>query len=356
MSDEPDASTTLGGDERIELALTPSTNLRRFRGRDFVTDEDYTAHELLDLLRLAAALKQARRRRRVTPFLPGADLAMIFEVVETASTRTSFENGIAELGGNARYLGPGETPLSGRDTIGDIAKTLSRMNDAIEIRATKVGTVDALAAAATVPVINGMDSDRHPCQAMSDALTIIEHAGRLKGVNFTYLGDATRSCNSLSTTLTKLGVNVTLANSPGYEVAADRQERAFMYARDSGGSFRVVHDPERAVRNADFVYTDEWWRTGQEAEREQRLRVFRHFQVNSELLRKAAPGARFMHCLPAMRGEEVTDEVIDGEASIVLPQAENRLHFQKALLLALIGIDEPVADPDLQSIADALLR
>ncbi len=358
MSHEPDASTTLGGDERVVLLLTPSTNLRQFRGRDFVTDEDYTADELLDLLRLAAALKQARRRQRVTPFLPGADLAMIFEAVEAVSTRTrtSFENGIAELGGKALYLGPGETHLSGRETIRDTAKTLSRMNDAIEIRAIKDTTVDALAAAATVPVINGMDSDRHPCQAMSDALTIVEHAGRLKGVNFTYLGDATRSCNSLSTTLTKLGVNVTLANAPGYEVAANRQERAFMYARDSGGSFRVVHDPERAVRNADFIYTDEWWRTGQEAEREQRVRVFGRFQVNSELLRTAPPGARVMHCLPAMRGKEVTDEVVDSGASIVFPQAENRLHFQKALLLALIGIDEPPAGRELQTIADALLR
>jgi ornithine carbamoyltransferase len=353
MSHEPDASTMLGGDERIVLVLTPSTSLRRFRGRDFVTDEDCTAHELLDLLRLATALKQARRRRRVTPFLPGARLAMIFEAT---STRTSCENGIAELGGNAPHLWPGEIHLSGRETIGDTAKTLSRMDDAIEIRATKKTTVDELAAAATVPVINGMDGDRHPCQAMSDALTIVEHAGRLQGVNFTYLGDATNSCNSLSTTLTRLGVNVTVANAPGYEIAADRQERAFTYARESGGSFRVVHDPGKAVRNADFIYTDQWWRTGQEAEREQRLRVFRRLQVNSELLRKAPPGARFMHCLPARRGEEVTDEVIDSEASIVFPQAENRLHFQKALLLALIGIDEAPADPELQTIADALLR
>ncbi len=356
MSHDPDVSTTLGGDERVVLVLTPSTSLCRLRDRDFVTDEDYTAHELLDLLRLAAALKQVRRRQRVTPFLPGARLAMIFEAVGAAATRTSFENSIAELGGNALYLRPGEIHPSGRETIGDTAKTLSRMNDAIAISATKDKTVDALAAATTVPVISGMDGDRHPCQAMSDALTIVEHAGRLKGVNFTYLGDASPVCNSLSTTLTKLGVNVTLVNAPGYEVAADRQERAFAYARESGGSFRVVHDPEKAVRNADFIYTDRWWRTGQEAEREQRLRIFRRFRVNGEFLRKAPPGVRFMHCLPAMPGEEVTDEVIDREASIVFSQAKNRLHFQKALLLALIGIDEPPADLELQTIADALLR
>jgi len=337
------------------LSVTAPTSLRRFRGRDFVTDEDFTADELHDLLRLAVTLKEARRRRRVTPFLPGAHLAMIFEAASTR-TRTSFENGIAELGGNALYLRPGEIHLPGRETVGDTAKTLSRMNDAIEIRATRDETVDALAAAATVPVINGMDGDRHPCQAMSDALTIFEHAGRLKGVNFTYLGDAAHPCNSLSTTLTKLGVNVTLANAPGYEIAADRQERAWAYAQESGGSFRVVHDPEKAVRDADFIYTDEWWWTGQEAEREQRLRVFRRFQVNRELMRKAPSGARFMHCLPATRGEEVTDEVIDSGASIVFAQAENRLHFQKALLLALIGIDEAPADPALQPIAEALLR
>lgn len=328
--------------------------LKHLRGRNYLTDLDFTRKELEELLVLAIHLKKLRGEIRLTPFLPGRHLAMIFEAASTR-TRVSFENGFAELGGNALYLRPGEIHLPGRETIGDTAAVLSRFNDAIEMRSVKNETVNELAKHATVPVINGMDGDRHPAQSMSDALTIFEHAGKLEGVTFAYLGDAAHPCNSLTTTLTKLGLNVRIGNAEGYEVAPELQEKAKQFAEESGGSFLLTYDPLEAIEGADFIYTDEWWWTGQEAEKEERIRVFTPFQVNAALMAKAKPGAKFMHCLPAARGEEVTDEVADSAASIIFPQAENRMHFQKALMLALIGIDELPADPRLQPIGKALL-
>jgi len=329
-------------------------NLKYLRGRNYLTDLDFTRKELEDILVLAIHLKKLRGEMRLTPFLPGRHLAMIFEAASTR-TRVSFENGFAELGGNALYLRPGEIHLPGRETIGDTAAVLSRFNDAIEMRSVKNETVNELAKHATVPVINGMDGDRHPAQSMSDALTIYEHAGKLEGVTFAYLGDAAHPCNSLTTTLTKLGLNVRIGNAKGYEVAPELQQKAKQFAEESGGSFLLTYDPLEAIEGADFIYTDEWWWTGQEAEKEERIRVFTPFQVNAALMAKAKPGAKFMHCLPAARGEEVTDEVADSAASIIFPQAENRMHFQKALMLALIGIDELPADPRLQPIGKALL-
>ena len=194
--------------------------LKKYRGRHFLTDLDYTREELEDLLRLAVNLKALWQKRPLTPFLPGKHLAMIFEAASTR-TRVSFENGFAELGGNALYLRPGEIHLPGRESIADTARTLSQYNAAIEIRSKKNETVNELAAWSTVPVINGMDHDRHPCQSMSDALTILESAGTLAGVTFAYVGDAAHPCNSLSTTLTKLGLNVRVGNAAGYEMAPE---------------------------------------------------------------------------------------------------------------------------------------
>lgn len=333
---------------------TAVPNVSRLRGRHYLTDVDWSRKDLEDVVALAVTLKALRQKRRLTPFLPGHHLAMIFEAASTR-TRVSFENGFSELGGNALYLRPGEIHLPGRETVGDTAMTLSRMNDAIEIRSKKNETIEELAAHATVPVINGMDADRHPVQSGSDALTILEHAGALAGVHFTYVGDAAHPCNSLATTLTKLGLHVVIANAPGYELTEETQALAARYAEENGGSFELSHDPVAAVKKAQFIYTDCWWWTGQEDEYADRVAAFKPFQVNAKLMAAAPAGARFMHCLPAMRGEEVTDEVIDSRASIVFPQAENRMHFQKALMLALIGIDELPADPDLQEIGRALL-
>jgi ornithine carbamoyltransferase len=328
--------------------------LRKLRGRHFLTDLDYTREELEDLLKLAVHLKALRAKRPLTPFLPGQHLAMIYEAASTR-TRVSFENGFAELGGTAVYLRPGEIHLPGRESIADTARTLSQYNSAIQIRSQADETVNELAKYASVPVINGMDHDRHPCQSMSDAFTILEYAGTLAGVTFAYVGDAAHPCNSLSTTLTKLGLNVRIGNAPGYEIAAEIVANARRFAAESGGSFLLTNDPLEAIAGADFIYTDCWWWTGQEDEYKDRVAAFKPFQVNRELWSHTKPGARFMHCLPAMRGEEVTDEIADSEASIIFPQAQNRLHFQKALMLALIGIDELPADPELHDIGRALL-
>jgi ornithine carbamoyltransferase len=329
--------------------------MRHLRGRHYVTELDYAKQELLDLLDLAVALKKLRSEMRYTPFLLGKHLSMIFEAASTR-TRVSFENGFAELGGNALYLRPGEIHLPGRETIGDTAQTLSHLSDAIEIRCKKNETIEELAKYATVPVINGMDANRHPAQSMSDALTILEHAGRLAGVTFAYVGDAAHPCNSLATTLTKLGLKVRIGNAPGYEITPEISATAYRLAAENGGEFLLTNDPLEAIDGADFIYTDCWWWTGQEAEYEDRVKAFKPFQVDTEFWSHTKPGARFMHCLPAMRGEEVTDEVIDSEASIVFPQAENRMHFQKALMLALVGIDGLPADPRLHEIGEALLR
>ena len=328
--------------------------LRRLRGRPFVTDLTYTREDLDDLLKLAVVLKDLWKRRPLTPFLPGQHLAMIFEAASTR-TRVSFENGFAELGGNALYLRPGEIHLPGRETIADTARTLAQYNSAIEIRSKKNETVNELAAWSTVPVINGMDHDRHPCQSMSDAFTILENAGRLAGVTFAYVGDAAHPCNSLSTTLTKLGLHVRIGNAAGYEIGDEVRDNAQRLARQSGGSFLLTNDPLEAIDGADFIYTDCWWWTGQEEEYADRVAAFKPFQVNAELWSHTKPGAKFMHCLPAMRGEEVVDEIIDGPASIVFQQAQNRMHFQKALMLSLIGIDELPSDPDLRPIGEMLL-
>jgi ornithine carbamoyltransferase len=328
--------------------------LKKFRGRHFLTDLDFTREELEDLLKLAVNLKALWKKRPLTSFLPGQHLAMIFEAASTR-TRVSFENGFAELGGNALYLRPGEIHLPGRESIADTARTLSQYNSAIEIRSKLNETVNELAMWSTVPVINGMDHDRHPCQSMSDAFTILEHAGTLAGVTFAYVGDAAHPCNSLSTTLTKLGLNVRVGNAAGYEMSAELAGLAAGFAVDSGGSFLLTNDPLEAIAGADFIYTDCWWWTGQEDEYKDRIAAFKPFQVNKEFWSHTKPGARFMHCLPAMRGEEVTDDVADSDASIIFPQAQNRMHFQKALMLALIGIDRLPADPDLQPIGKALL-
>jgi ornithine carbamoyltransferase len=333
---------------------TTLPQLRRLRGRHFLTDLDYTRQELEDLLRLAVHLKSLWRKRPLTPFLLGHHLAMIFEAASTR-TRVSFENGFAELGGNALYLRPGEIHLPGRESIADTARTLSQYNSAIEIRAKKNQTVDELAEWSMVPVINGMDHDRHPCQSMSDALTILEHAGTLHGVTFAYVGDAAHPCNSLATTLTKLGLHVRIGNAAGYAINETIQKNAAAFAAESGGSFLLTDDPLEAIAGADFIYTDCWWWTGQEEEYADRVAAFKPFQVNRELWSRTKTGAKFMHCLPAMRGEEVTDDVADSDASIIFPQAQNRMHFQKALLLALIGIDTLPAHRDLQPIGKALL-
>lgn len=340
------------------MTVAPTIGVRslaHLRGLDFLDDQHFTRPDLIGLLELASALKQLRARRRLTPFLPGRHLAMIFEEPSTR-TRVSFELAMAELGGDALYLRPGEIHLPGRETVGDTARVLSRYVDAIEARLLHHEVLVELARHAEAPVVNGLTDRDHPVQTMSDALTILEHAGRLDGVRVAFLGDATNVCRSLLLTGTRLGMDMTIANPPAYRVDDVLIAAARANASESGSRVRFTDDPVDAVHDADFVYTDLWWWVGQESEAEERTVAMRPFQVNEALMRHAPPEARVMHCLPASRGHEVTDAVLDGPQSIVWDQAENRLHFEKALLLALIGLDDEPADPALSDVARALLQ
>jgi len=334
----------------------PLPGYAALRGRHFVTDQAYSADELRHLLDLAIALKALRRRKRLTPFLPGATLAMIFEHPSTR-TRVSFEAAMTELGGHGQYLRPGEIHLPGHESIKDTARVLSRLCDAIEARTAYHRTLVELAEWATVPVLNGLTDDYdHPVQSMTDALTILEHAGRLSGLRLAFVGKCSDAmCTSVALTCSRLGVSVALAAPPEEQMAPETQELVRANCSASGAALTLTDDPAEAVTDADFVYTVGWWWMHTEEEKEAYRRLFMPYQVNEALWAKTKRGARFMHCMPVVRGEEVTDAIMDGPASLVLDEAENRKHFQKALLLALIGIDELPAEPDLHEIGRALL-
>lgn len=317
--------------------------IRNLRGRDFLTDQDYSAEELVALLDLAVEIKAMWRRGIPTPLLRGKHLALLFEEPSTR-TRMSFEVGMSDLGGTTLYLKPGEIHLGARESVGDTARVMSRYVHGIMARLYKHTTLEELARGATVPVINGLTDLYHPVQTMSDALTIREAAGHLKGVKVTFLGDATNVCNALAITCSKLGIDLAVANPPGYTVRPDIQQLSRQNSAHSGARVEFLHDPEEAIRGADFVYTDLWWWVGQEDEAETRKKAMAPYQVNAAMMARAKPTARFMHCLPAARGMEATDEVMDGPQSIIFDQAENRMHFQKALLVALLGVDVDVSE------------
>jgi ornithine carbamoyltransferase len=346
--------TPSGTTEQPQTAATVS-GLAKFRGRDFVTDQDFTPDELRELLRFAIELKALAKRVRSTPFLPARHLGMIFGDSSTR-TRISFETGMTELGGHALYLRPGELHLPGRESVGDTARVLSRLVDVVMARLHKVETLCELAEYATIPVINGQAGDwDHPVQAMTDAMTILEHGGALEGETMAWLGNGDCMCNSVAMTFTRLGMNVNVANPSHWPL--DERVRAIAEAncRLYGTRLLVTDDPVEAVRQADYVYTSIWWWDEPAEQIAEVRRLNQSFQVNAELWAKTKPGARFMHCLPAVRGDEVTDDIIDGPASMVWDEAENRKHFQKALMLALVGISELPDDPELQQIGRALL-
>jgi ornithine carbamoyltransferase len=327
-----------------------------FRGRHYLTDQDYTREELLALLDLAVDLKALWRRKRLTPFLPGRTLAMIFEHPSTR-TRISFEGGMTELGGHAQYLRPGEIHLPGHESVKDTARVISRLADAIMARTAFHTTLMELGRWATVPVINGLTDDYdHPIQSLTDALTARERFGKVDGLTVAFLGKCSDAmCTSVALTMTRLGSSMVLAAPPDEQMAPETQALVRANCAQSGAGLTLTDDPVTAVRDADVVYTVGWWWQHTEEEKEHYRRLFTPYQVNEALWSQTKDGAVFMHCLPAVRAEEVTDAVIDGPASIVLDEAENRKHLQKAVLLALIGIDELPADPDLRGIGRALL-
>lgn len=305
------------------------------RQRHFLAIADLSIDELRDLLEFALELKRRWAAGEQDKPLKGRILAMVFER-PSLRTRVSFEVGMEHLGGHAMYLAPQEVELGRRESVPDVARVLSRYVDAIMLRTGAHERVTELARHATVPVINGLSAAEHPCQALADMLTIREHRGALAGLRLAYVGDGNNVCASLTLAAARLGVKLTVATPPGYEPPESVVASAAETARRTGGSVDVVHDPRVAVRGADVVYTDVWTSMGQEHESADRRAAFAGFQVNAALMRSAGD-AVVMHCLPAHRGEEITDDVIESPSSIVFDQAENRLHAQKAVLCRLLA-------------------
>ncbi|HEY8476263.1 MAG TPA: ornithine carbamoyltransferase, partial [Chloroflexota bacterium] len=253
-------------------------------------------------------------------------------------TRVSFEVGMLHLGGHALYLSPQEVGLGQREGAADAARVLSRYVDGIVARTFLQEDVETLARYATVPVINGLSDRGHPCQVLADLLTIQERLGRLEGVTLAYVGDGNNVCHSLLEAAPKVGMHIRVATPPGYEPEDAIVRAATEEAARAGTEVRILHDPTDAVRGAHVLYTDVWYSMGEEAERDLRRPRFVPYRIDTTLVAQAEPGALVMHCLPAHRGEEITDEVLDGPQSVVFDQAENRLHAQKALLCTLLGV------------------
>ncbi len=301
----------------------------------FLDTQDFSKEELLGMIELTRQIKEADRQGCTPKLLQDASLGMIFEEPSTR-TRISFEVGMTELGGHALYLKPGEIHLGARESIYDTARVISRMVDVVMIRALKHETVTEFAKASTVPVINGLTDYNHPTQVVCDVLTMIEHmpeGKRMEDLNVTFIGDATNLLSSLMHICTRMGMNFTHAAPKKYQPPAAWREIAEQNCRESGGTLTITEDVNAAVRNADFLYTDLWWWVGQEDEIPERRNAFMPtYQVTMDLLNKAPAHCKFMHCLPASRGVEVTDEVMDSSRSIIYDQAENRLHTEKGLL------------------------
>ncbi len=303
------------------------------RGGDFLSIRQLTRDSLTGLLALAVDVRRAPTRYGCA--LIGKTVATIFDK-PSLRTRVSFHVAASQLGARVIDLHPGEIGLRGRESLDDIARTLERMVDALVIRTSAHDVVERLADVASIPVINGLTNDSHPCQALADYLTIQDVKGRLTGLHLAFVGDGNNVANSLIYGAALLGVRMVIASPAGYEPRPEVLEWAQRHEAVKGTACRVVISPESAVNGADVVYTDTWISMGQEGDAEERLRAFRGFQVTRELFDRAAPDAIFMHCLPAHRGEEVAAEVIDSPQSVVFAQARNRLHSEKALLLALL--------------------
>lgn len=302
--------------------------------RDFLTVTDLTPRELRGILRHAEALK--RRRRGGARPLQDRTIALVFQK-PSMRTRVAFEMAILQLGGAVVYLGQEDIQLGQREPIKDVARVLSRYVDGIVLRTFAHRNAEDFARASRVPVINGLSDLVHPCQALADLMTIEEHFGHLKGLRLGYVGDGNNVLHSLMEGAAMTGMHVVVAAPDGYRPDASVWRAAARWANTTGATLRRETDPRRAVRDADVVYTDVWVSMGRERERRKRLRVFRPYQLNTALLRHAKPGCRVMHCLPAHRGEEITEEVLEGPHSLVFEQAENRLYAHKALLHFLFG-------------------
>jgi len=304
--------------------------------RHFLSVDDLDAPELSTLLDRSAAVKASPRD--VADHLAGTAVAMIFEKPSTR-TRVSFEVAISSTGGHPLALSSAELQLGRGETIEDTGRVLSRYVDAIVLRTFGQDRLEGLARTASVPIVNALSDLEHPCQCLADLLTIREHKGNLAGLVLAYVGDGNNVAHSLLLGGAKMGMAVRVATPPGYEPIPQVVERAAEIGRTTGGSVEVLHDPATACSGADVLYTDVWASMGQEAETAERARVFGPYRIDQAAVDLAKPDCIVLHCLPAHRGQEITDEVIDGPHSVVWDQAENRMHTQKALLLWLMGRD-----------------
>jgi ornithine carbamoyltransferase len=309
----------------------------------FLSLADLSPDQLAGLLDLAVKLKKERMSGGNKPVLKGKTLGMIF-TKPSLRTRVSFDMGMLHLGGQALYISPNEVSLGQRESVADVARVLSRYVDAIMARVFGHRDVIELAQYSRVPVINGLSDYTHPCQGLADLLTIYEKFGTLKGLKLAYVGDGNNVASSLIFGAALSSMNFSIASPAGYEISGDVVAKAKSLAGKSGSTFYFSHDPAEAVREADVIYTDVWTSMGQEAESQKRLEVFSpKYQINAGLVAKARRNAIVMHCLPAHRGQEITDEIADGSHSVLFDQAENRMHAQKAILVELLSPQNGIA-------------
>jgi ornithine carbamoyltransferase len=307
-------------------------------GRHLLSIADLTSNELESLITLAAELKSALATHQAHGRLVGQVLALVFQK-PSLRTRASFEVGMHQLGGHCMYLSPAEVQLGEREGVSDVARVLSRYVQGIVARTYLHDDVVNLARWSDVPVINGLSDHEHPCQALADLLTIREHHHGTNAPTLAWVGDGNNVAHSLMLAAPRAGIHLRIATPAGYETDEAVTRDAIQAAESRGLELRILNDPAEAVRGAEFISTDAWFSMGEEDERDERKSAFHPFQINRELLERAGADVKVMHCLPAHRGEEITDDVLDSSAAIVFDQAENRLHAQKALLCHLLGDD-----------------
>ena len=300
---------------------------------DFLSISDLSVKELKKVFEFTKSIKKQPKKYRT--YLAGKTLACIFEK-QSLRTRVTFEVGIKQLGGNSIYLAPADISLGKRESVSDVTKNLERWVDGIMIRTFGHNIVTEMAAAAKIPIINGLTDLEHPCQALADFFTVLEHKKKFKGLKFTYVGDGNNVCHSLMLTAAKLGMVFYAATPKGFEPSRDIFELALEDAEKTGAEINIVNDPVEAVTKTDVVYTDVWASMGQESETAKRKKIFKDYQINTKLMSYAKDDAIFMHCLPAHRGDEVTDDVLDSAQSVVFDEAENRLHAQKTIMCMLM--------------------
>lgn len=320
---------------RNNMQLTNNRNTMNLLGRDFISFADFDTESILYLLNKAKTLKKELNERKQLNIMEGRTLATIFEK-PSLRTRVSFDVGFMKLGGNVINIRKEEINLGVREPIKDVARNLSRYVDCIMIRTFAHSNVEELARYATVPVINGLTDRSHPCQALADIFTVQEKFNEFKGLKLTYIGDGNNVAHSLLLSSAIVGMDVTVISPGGYKPAADIVEKATTFAAKMGSKVTLADNPREAIKGANVVYTDVWASMGQEKEAEERKQIFKPYQLNRELLSLANPNCIVMHCLPAHRGEEITDEVFEMHAQTIFDQAENRMHAQNAIMASII--------------------